>query len=1015
MEDPLGAASLSVTGSSDAGYRLLVSNIGSSGQDGVDITLPGSNGIALTYGGTGSPKGAIIHRDLACRGMVSGALATLCTLNEDVGPAGIDLGLSVDGSPGLLIEAWNGSSLVYSRPCPYGTHVTLGGAGIAVDEQGVHVQIALDRDMRDGVVSRSVHAVIVRPSPLSVVIEGGALVTADRVDLRCPLAAGTTRCADALLRCASSGGGAQVAISDQGLPTKNKGIRSREVSAHGLTGVLFDSASASSELMKLLVTHPASDPDPAVISLNGLPPGVPWEERLGVTMAPGYMTAAGQSIEVEARVLHDDGSGGPPAEFSDRATWSSSDPGLDCSWSWGTSNPAAVATWVFDRGPRQTVSLDGSYSVVSSAPPRSHAALCADGSCRLGFGFAPGVVLTANGVTIDADSLIVDFADPASPTLGLEQELWHLGVPGVTFPALDGGSKEGAFRHGMLATAEGNGTVTHDAVERRLPVRNLGSSGEDGVSVDLQREPSCDEQFPTPLDMSFTYQKVEWKLYTCDDGSCPASAVLRCFGAGQPHPQFDVSFAAQGSNPLFVEAGGKIVEYLDCDSDGDGLMDLFATGGSPVSIARVRYRQYSPYKECWNVDLGAPVRIAMSGQPKIVDNVKFWRNRGGKMGASQSNPLYERMAVVPAGSIGVGPPLALSDPGWQSAGIAIGDPGVNGNFAGFPAVETWSSWSGEGLVVADLDRDGFPDLVREAMGGVTPLAGTQVELASRLHEADPSAHRGFGFAAGYDSIPNWPDSMSVAMSVSGVAGGVSHPALASLVVHGTGGSMRAIQCDLPGMSVSSCDLYLHGAKQATAGYGSGGVLVDKAPPVLLIEADVDGDGVLEPICRLPAGSHVLAGGSLVECDSLVFRVALPAAPVTDVSECTVRLNGLPPGEPVIGTKLAALGATHGLAGVPGPGMAPGFALSRAWPNPSFGMTQVGLSLPAAARVRVSVVDVSGRVVARVADGSFAAGEHVLRWDGRREDGARAAAGVYFVRVERAGDGARLAARVARVR
>jgi hypothetical protein len=90
---------------------------------------------------------------------------------------------------------------------------------------------------------------------------------------------------------------------------------------------------------------------------------------------------------------------------------------------------------------------------------------------------------------------------------------------------------------------------------------------------------------------------------------------------------------------------------------------------------------------------------------------------------------------------------------------------------------------------------------------------------------------------------------------------------------------------------------------------------------------------------------------------------------------------------------------------------------RVAPNPMRGETQVELhldpALPGGARipVRVRVMDVAGRPVARLADGSFEAGTHLLRWDGRRDcDGRAAPAGVYWLRVEVAG----MASRTARI-
>lgn len=65
----------------------------------------------------------------------------------------------------------------------------------------------------------------------------------------------------------------------------------------------------------------------------------------------------------------------------------------------------------------------------------------------------------------------------------------------------------------------------------------------------------------------------------------------------------------------------------------------------------------------------------------------------------------------------------------------------------------------------------------------------------------------------------------------------------------------------------------------------------------------------------------------------------------------------------------------------------------AGPNPSAGRVQLTFTLAREEAVDASVLDLQGRVVASLASGPFAAGRHVLAWDG-----ARAAPGMYFVRL-----------------
>jgi hypothetical protein len=75
------------------------------------------------------------------------------------------------------------------------------------------------------------------------------------------------------------------------------------------------------------------------------------------------------------------------------------------------------------------------------------------------------------------------------------------------------------------------------------------------------------------------------------------------------------------------------------------------------------------------------------------------------------------------------------------------------------------------------------------------------------------------------------------------------------------------------------------------------------------------------------------------------------------------------------------------------------AFLGARPNPFAGQTELHFSVEVASPVRLSIYDVTGRLVRRVADEEMSAGEHHRMWDGRSEAGSRAAGGVYFVRLE----------------
>jgi hypothetical protein len=69
---------------------------------------------------------------------------------------------------------------------------------------------------------------------------------------------------------------------------------------------------------------------------------------------------------------------------------------------------------------------------------------------------------------------------------------------------------------------------------------------------------------------------------------------------------------------------------------------------------------------------------------------------------------------------------------------------------------------------------------------------------------------------------------------------------------------------------------------------------------------------------------------------------------------------------------------------------------RVGPNPFRSSAAIRFALVRPARLAVSVVDVQGRVVRRLAEGAMEPGAHELAWDGRDDRGNDAGTGVFFV-------------------
>ncbi len=79
-----------------------------------------------------------------------------------------------------------------------------------------------------------------------------------------------------------------------------------------------------------------------------------------------------------------------------------------------------------------------------------------------------------------------------------------------------------------------------------------------------------------------------------------------------------------------------------------------------------------------------------------------------------------------------------------------------------------------------------------------------------------------------------------------------------------------------------------------------------------------------------------------------------------------------------------------------------FALSASIPNPFSRMTTVRLSLPERSQVRMSVFNILGQEVARLAEGEYGAGVQTVQWSAVSRHGSSVAPGVYFLRVHASG-------------
>ncbi|NNE44082.1 MAG: T9SS type A sorting domain-containing protein, partial [Gemmatimonadetes bacterium] len=103
-----------------------------------------------------------------------------------------------------------------------------------------------------------------------------------------------------------------------------------------------------------------------------------------------------------------------------------------------------------------------------------------------------------------------------------------------------------------------------------------------------------------------------------------------------------------------------------------------------------------------------------------------------------------------------------------------------------------------------------------------------------------------------------------------------------------------------------------------------------------------------------------------------------------------RLTGVAVDQSLVVQEAAAVGTP-----LPQSGAVPALRVS---PNPFRGRTDVSLALAAPGPVRITVFDVTGRAVRRLADGEWPAGTVRIPWDGRDGAGRAVAPGIYFIRL-----------------
>jgi hypothetical protein len=330
--------------------------------------------------------------------------------------------------------------------------------------------------------------------------------------------------------------------------------------------------------------------------------------------------------------------------------------------------------------------------------------------------------------------------------------------------------------------------------------------------------------------------------------------------------------------------------------------------------------------------------------------------------------------------------------------------------AGFqPGGSIHAPWSPGALVLQDLDADRKPDLV------VADL------FFQGLVEAHGDGSGGFAFTGQY---PGFVD--PVALAVGDVNGdGVPDVAVADRAARTATALVRAA----PGAPGGRRDTPLSGRPVAVAlgdldGDGrADAVFATEAPGGFTVLRGT-GDGTLERLHEYAGGTEP-AAIAIGDFDSDI----IPDLAVADRGTGSIAIwHGVGDGSfTLLGTVTTGAGpvalvaadvngdavpdlvcANHDDRSVSvfmntGP-RAPfaNIALGKPSPNPTRGPSSIPFVLAIASTVRCDIHDLSGRLVRRFADQTFAAGYHRITWDGRTDRGDHAESGLYFVRLQAGG-------------
>lgn len=321
-----------------------------------------------------------------------------------------------------------------------------------------------------------------------------------------------------------------------------------------------------------------------------------------------------------------------------------------------------------------------------------------------------------------------------------------------------------------------------------------------------------------------------------------------------------------------------------------------------------------------------------------------------------------------------------------------------------------------GVVVLDLDGDGWDDVVASSRAG----SGTHGNLSLFINNGDGTFASRVNFEAGVvqetslavgdannDGIMDvFLGNFAVPRSVTVLLGDGNGGLVAQTPVATSGQPWMLATGDVNGdgnVDVFSANSSGNGVG-VHLGNGAGGIspvttLAAGAFPLAIDAGDIDGDGDLDLVSsNYGSGTWTIfennGAGSFVSAHTLNASAAGSCATLHDRdNDGDLDLSGLDEVDDWVYLFANDTSSTH----VP-PVLPAAVTMAQNHPNPFNPSTSIRFELSRGGDVVLTVFDASGAFVATIASGRYEAGPHEVEWNGTGAGGRRVASGAYFYRL-----------------